>query len=125
MKFKLDENIGTRTQKLFQAGGYKVSTVREEGLEGKSDSEIYARCCREKLCLVSLDKDFLDVFRFPPNNAGGIVVIRLPANPNLSLLEYLIKEFISALGQAPLDGRLWVVEPGRIRLHQAEDDESE
>jgi len=29
MKFKLDENFGTRTQQLFQTQGHDVMTVRE------------------------------------------------------------------------------------------------
>jgi hypothetical protein len=28
MKFKLDENFGTRTQELFRAAGHDVQTVR-------------------------------------------------------------------------------------------------
>lgn len=33
MRFKLDENFGTRTQKLFEGLGYDVETVRNEGLQ--------------------------------------------------------------------------------------------
>jgi len=34
MKFKLDENFGTRSQALIQAAGYDVHTVCEENLQG-------------------------------------------------------------------------------------------
>lgn len=41
MKFKLDENFGTRTQQLFRAAGHGVQTVRDEELQGTSDQHLY------------------------------------------------------------------------------------
>jgi len=37
MKFKLDENFGSRTQKFFIHAGHDVETVREESLSGIAD----------------------------------------------------------------------------------------
>lgn len=37
--------------------------------------------------MVTLDLDFSDVTRFPPAQANGIVVIRVPRNPSLTLLQ--------------------------------------
>ena len=76
MRFKLDENLGTRTARLIQAQDHDVETVREEGLAGESDQRL---CCDEKRCLVTLDLDFADVTRFPPNQSNGVVVIRVPS----------------------------------------------
>jgi len=85
MKFKLDENFGSRTQHLFRTAGHEVQTIRDQGLLGCSDRRLYEICCFEKLCLVTLDLDFSDVTRFPPAEANGIVVIRVPWNPSLAL----------------------------------------
>ena len=125
MKFKLDENFGTRTQQLFRAAGYDVQTVHDEGLQGSSDQYLYEVCCTEKRCLVTLDLDFTDVTRFPPNQADGIVVIRVPRNPSLSLLEKLIRQFLEMLTQMSVEKQLLIVEVGRIRVHQLEGDNSE
>ena len=75
-------------------------------------------------CLVTLDLDFSDVLRFPPQENYGIVVIRVPHNPTLPLLEQLIRQFLNSLENMPIDKKLWIVETGRIRVHQAEDAES-
>ncbi|MCX6842219.1 MAG: DUF5615 family PIN-like protein [candidate division WOR-3 bacterium] len=120
MKFKLDENFGTRTQQLFLAAGHDVSTVGKQGLCGCPDRRLFEVCGRESRCLVSLDIDFGDVTRFPPARSAGIVVLRLPRNPTLEILESLIAAFLRALSDRPLTGRLWMVEPGRIRVHQTE-----
>lgn len=58
MKFKLDENFGTRTQQLFEHAGHDVKTVREQSLQGCSDQHLYEVCCSENRCLVTLDLDF-------------------------------------------------------------------
>lgn len=119
MKFKLDENLGTRTGNLFLAQGYQVETVRGEGLGGRPDQDLYEACCAEGRCLVSLDLDFSDVTRFPPGPTGGIVVMRVPRNPTLALLENMVKQFFRMLSQGSVQKQLWIIEPGRIRVHQS------
>jgi len=101
MKFKLDENLGTHPQELFRVAGHHVQTVRDEGLQGSSDQHLYNVCCAEQRCLVTLDLDFADTIRFPPVQATGIVVIRLPKNPSLPLMEELISQFLQILTKCP------------------------
>jgi predicted nuclease of predicted toxin-antitoxin system len=120
MKFKLDENFGTRTQQAFRAAGHEVHTVRDEGLEGSPDQRLYEICISEQCCLVTFDLDFADTLRFPPATTSGIVVIRLPRTPSIALLEQLILQFIQALAQMPIEHQLWIVEVGRIRIHKSE-----
>lgn len=123
MKFKLDENFGTRTQQLFHAAGHEVETIRSQELQGCSDFHLFEICCTEQRCLVTLDLDFSDVTRFPPAKAAGIVVIRVPRNPSLALLEQLIRQFLKSLTQMSVAKKLWIIEIGRIRVHQSETEE--
>ncbi len=123
MRFKLDENFGTRTQHIFNAPGYDVKTVWEEELQGCSDQKIYETCCSQTRCLVTLDLDFADTVRFPPEHAAGIAVIRVPKNPSLSLLEKLVRQLLKELDQTSIENKLWIVEVGRIRIHQTEDED--
>jgi predicted nuclease of predicted toxin-antitoxin system len=115
------ENFGTRTQQIFRTSGHDVLTVRDQQLQGCSDQRLYEMCCAEHRCLVTLDLDFSDVLRFPPQEAHGIVVIRAPHNPTLSLLEALIRQFLKFLETMPVEKKLLIVETGRVRIHQAED----
>ena len=97
MKFKLDENFGTRTRQIFRTQGHDVMTVRDENLQGCADQRLYEVCQTEQRCLVTLDLDFSDVLRFPPRDVNGIVVIRVPHNPTLPLLEQLVRQFLQTL----------------------------
>lgn len=120
MKFKLDENFGKRTQDVFRKAGHDVHTVHEEGLSGASDNKLYTTCQREKRCLITLDLDFADVIHFPPQTTGGIIVVRIPGNPSLSTLESVIRNCLQALKRDRVEGRLWIAEPNRIRIHQTD-----
>lgn len=122
MKFKLDENFSTRTQKLFQDKGHDIQTVRGQGIQGCSDQTLYEVCVRENRCLITLDLVFADVTRFSPSETDGIVIIRVPQNPSLPLLEQLIQQFLQHLTSVSVAKSLWIVESGRIRIHESEID---
>lgn len=121
MRFKLDENLGGRTISLFVAGNHDVETVRSENIAGCSDQDLYQRCIEERRCLITLDLDFCDVVRFPPGVASGIAIVRVPHNPTLPVLERLVASLLSAIQNQPIEHRLWIVEPGRILVHEPED----
>ncbi|MBN1479127.1 hypothetical protein EH223_15645 [candidate division KSB1 bacterium] len=121
MRFKLDENFGSRTVSLFKQMDYDVQTVSEQKLNGSTDQKIYNICKAEKRCLVTLDLDFADVLRFPPQEASGIMVIRLPRNPSLSMLEYLVRKALNYNEKQSIKENLWIVEVDRIRVYQKPD----
>jgi predicted nuclease of predicted toxin-antitoxin system len=120
MKFKLDENFGRRTQNLFQIAGHDVQTTLDEKIQGCSDRQLYQTCCAESRCLVTLDLDFSDVTRFPPERSAGIAVIRVHRNPSLAILEKLISLLLQGLSKMSIENKLWIVEMTRIRIHQSD-----
>ena len=99
-----------------------METVRGQGLQGCADQRIYDVCCSEGRCLITLDLDFADVVRFPPLSSRGIVILRIPRNPSVAMLEQMIHQFLQALGQTSPDNRLWIVEPWRIRVREPDSD---
>ena len=117
MKWKLDENLGSRTVHLFLKAGHDAQTVLQEELSGASDETLFEVCVREDRCLLTLDIDFADVLRFPPHQTAGIAVLRLPKNPSLRLLETVAAGLLQVLVSETIRGRLWIVEPGRLRVH--------
>ena len=118
MRFKLDENLGSRTAGLIIESGHDVETVAQEQLSGTSDERLLEICSAERRCLISLDLDFADVLRFPPHNSSGIVVLRPPRKASLALLTGLVRSLLASLQTASIAGRLWVVEAGRIRVYE-------
>jgi predicted nuclease of predicted toxin-antitoxin system len=122
VKIKLDENIGRRGQELLRAAGHDVATVYDQGKGGASDEELFRLCAREERALITLDHHFRHVLRFPPERAAEIVVLELPSRATPEAMLNRLREFLQLLASRPLKSELWIVEPGRVRVHQRKDD---
>lgn len=122
MRFKLDENADPRWRTPLEDAGHHVSTVPEEHLQGAKDPVI-ARTCKDfGLCLITLDLGFAQILEYPPSDYPGIIVLRHPA-PSLAGMMQLVEQIAAAVKIRSPRGRLWIVEPGRIRIHGVPQDE--
>lgn len=65
-----------------------------------------------------LGLNFADVVRFPPHQAAGIAVFRLPKTASIAVMEWFARHLLTILRTDDIVGRLWIVEAGRIRVHQ-------
>jgi hypothetical protein len=67
-----------------------------------------------------LDRDFGDVLRFPPQQSAGIVNVDLGPTASLASMTRRLTDFADLAQREPVAGKLWIVEPGRIRIHLEE-----
>jgi predicted nuclease of predicted toxin-antitoxin system len=118
MKFKLDENLGAIGQDLLAAAGYDVMTIAEQRMSGADDVRVYEVCRDEGRILVTLDHDFGQTLRFPPQSTQGIVILECRGRLTPKTILARIKELIAVLATRPIDHELWIVEPGRVRIHE-------
>jgi len=117
MRLKLDENFDVRLVPVLRNEGLDVDTVRDEGLSGSADETIYQVCRDSHRVLLSLDLDFSNPLRYPPEPTEGIVILRVP-RPWLRLIRKTLLAAVPALKSGSVKGALWIVEPGRIRVHE-------
>ncbi len=117
MRFKLDENIGRRGLELLQAAGHDVMTVREQGLGGAADEKLFKICAGEGRALITLDHDFGQVTRFPPEQGAGVIVLEAGPRASIPAILARLRDFLAVLETRSVAGSLWIVEPGRVRIH--------
>jgi predicted nuclease of predicted toxin-antitoxin system len=117
MRLKLDENIDARLAGLLHASGHDAITVREQDLHGTDDIDLYHICRSENRALVTLDLDFSNILRYPPENTPGIIVLRGP-DDLFPTVRVLVETFVNALINESPAQHLWIVEVGRVRIHE-------
>jgi len=119
MKFKVDQNLPIEAANLLTAAGHDAMTVYQQSLGGAPDERIVDVCKDEGRILVTADLDLSDIRRYPPSQAPGYMVLRMPRQSKQALLDLLAKA-IPMLAAHPIIGRLWIVEPDRLRIRGGE-----
>jgi predicted nuclease of predicted toxin-antitoxin system len=129
VKFKLDGNLGRQAGAVLVEAGFDVATVSDQRLESAPDRQVIDHSVREERCLVTMDAEFGNPLRFPPHHYRGIVLLRVPGRVTSELILDTVRTLRDALlsrnrppgGSIPLPGpdrRLWIVQPGRVRLYR-------
>jgi predicted nuclease of predicted toxin-antitoxin system len=119
MKFKIDQNLPVEAADLITAAGHDAMTVYQQSLSGAPDERIVDVCKNEDRILITADLDLSDIRRYPPSQAPGYMVLRLPRQSKQAVLELLAKA-IPMLASHRIDGRLRIVEPDRLRIRGGE-----
>jgi predicted nuclease of predicted toxin-antitoxin system len=71
VRLKLDENLPDVAREAAVALGHDVDTVADEGLGGAPDPDVLAAAASEDRFVVTLDRGFGDVRRYPPGSHAG------------------------------------------------------
>jgi predicted nuclease of predicted toxin-antitoxin system len=115
--------LGLRWVDQLRGAGHDVDTVVREGLSGSTDESVIDAAFAADRCLVTLDLDFANPMRFPPEDMPGIAVLRVRERPGRQDIDLVIRRLIFGLEAHDLTGRLWVVEPAHIREYRAPSEE--
>jgi hypothetical protein len=95
VRIKVDENIGCSGVELLRAAGHDAMTVAEQGLGGSADQRIFDVCVAEHRTLITLDRGFGHVSRFPPKQTAGLVVLELGGPASLRGLHNRLRDFLA------------------------------
>lgn len=116
-RFKLDENLPRDAEALLRNSSHHVHTVLEEQLGGNPDPQVFDASQAEARILVTFDLDFSDIRVYPPASHKGIWVLR-PHTQSIENTLALLGSALPLLGTEPTVGRLWIIEPGRVRIRE-------
>ena len=117
-KFVIDEDMPRSTGKILKQRGYDVRDIRDYGLRGVEDEEIYEFAQREKAAILTGDRGFDNILRFSPGKHFGIVVTHFPHEMlTMEINRHLIGRF-EDLSEEDFKGNLIIIEPGKIRIRR-------
>ena len=90
--FLVDENISPKTVEFLLALEYKALRVNDVGLRNADDEKIFAYAKDRGMTIVTLDKDFGEMYFFSKNTTG-VIVIRTN-NPTIHNVNSLLKTLL-------------------------------
>ncbi|MBI4649410.1 MAG: DUF5615 family PIN-like protein [Bacteroidia bacterium] len=118
LKFIIDEDLHRSLGTHLQEQGYFVKDIRDYGLRGADDEKIFEFAQKEKVIILSGDKGFGNIIRFPLGRHAGIIIIRFPNEMStLEINNQFIKR-IKYLSENDIHGNVIIIEPGKIRIRR-------
>lgn len=118
LKFVIDEDMPRSTAKVLKAKGYEALDVRDCGLRGKSDDEIFKFAQKEKAVILTGDLGFGNLLHFPVGSHSGIVIAHFPNEVSTSELNNQIIKAFEPLSEIDFKGNLIIIEPGKVRIRR-------
>ncbi len=118
LKFVVDENVPRSTSKLLIDRGFEVLDIRDSGLRGKSDKEIFEFAEKEAAIIITADLGFGNVLHYPPGSHHGILILHFPNEISTVELNKHVGALLENLTEKDLKGNLVILEPGKIRVRK-------
>jgi predicted nuclease of predicted toxin-antitoxin system len=114
-RFLVDESLPRAVARALTAAGHEALDVRDAGLRGHSDDDVFARAKLEERLLLTADLDFANALRFPPGTHPGIVVLRVPDDWSAAERAERLTAALREVGADQLRGAVSSVEPDEVR----------
>src|SRR3989338_3400246 len=92
-----------------------VDVLRTLGLARAADETVFDHARRHGQTLVTTDRDFGNIVRFPIRQSPGIVILELEGVSKTALLAR-VQSFFKNIRPSALRGRLTLLEPSRVRV---------
>ena len=115
-RFLIDEDLPTSTPAVFEEYDYPVESVRSLDMRGATDHEVMDRAYDHGEIVVTRDKDFGDVLRYPKGKHPGAVIVRLPHTYTAEKINERLHTFLGAVDPDTFEHALIVLELDRYRV---------
>lgn len=116
-KFLLDENVPPAIGVFFRSMNFDVVHAKEVGMLGASDDQIMDLARQEERTLITFDKHFADLVRYPPRMHWGIIRIRIHP-PLLADVVQALDHFFKQFDVSTIRGTLIVLDNEGFRIRR-------
>ena len=117
-KFLVDEDMPRSTARTLSDKGYDVIDVRDCGMRGKGDEEVFAFAQQSGAVLITGDMGFSNITNFPIGSHAGIAIAHYPNEMSPAEINKQIIEAFDHLSESDFTGNLIILDPGKIRIRR-------
>lgn len=118
LRVLIDEDLHKSIASVFKDLGFTVFDVRDEGLRGQKDQQIFAWAQQKEAIIVSGDLDFANILDFPKHK--GIIILRFPNELSTATINQEVKRLLKDLRKEDYKSNLIIVSPGNVRIKSNE-----
>ena len=118
MKFVIDEDMPRSTGAVLKAAGHDALDVRDCGLRGRSDEEVFEFAQQAGAIVLTGDVGFGNLHKYPLGTHHWIFIAHFPNDVSTQELNRQLAEALKVLTEADYKGNLIILEPGRIRIRR-------
>jgi predicted nuclease of predicted toxin-antitoxin system len=116
-RLKVDENLPSEIADLLVAYGHDAMTVLDQGWQGLADGDLWRRIQAEDRWLVTADKEFGDLRRYPPGTHRGVILLRA-AEESLDAYLQLAGTALASIKLDEIAGAVVVVTDRGVRIRR-------
>ena len=117
IRFLVDENLPRTLARDLITAGHEATHVRDVGLAGRPDRDLYDYAVGHRSIIVTCDVGFADQRQFPAG-LSGIVLVRLPDETPIDERKQRVLSVLSSFDDDELRGALIVIDPGGVRVRR-------
>lgn len=119
IQFLIDADLPRSACTALRQRGYRADDVRDLDLGAATDETVLHHATTRGYTLISADKGFSNLLRFPLGTHHGIIVARFPRHTQARMKVRLLLRWIPTLQEEDLRGNLLIVQPKGIRIRRA------
>lgn len=121
IRFLVDADLPRSVAPALRSRGYEAVDVRDVELAAASDLRVFRYAVTHRCTLVSGDRGFASILRFPLGTHHGLVVARFaPHTPAPKKVRILLR-WLPSLAADDFEGNLVIVAPRGVRIRRHRD----
>lgn len=117
MNIKVDEDLPRVVVDLLVRNGYAAKGVLDQGMGGWKDNALWQAIQGEGLFLLTADKGFADIRKYPPGSHFGVMLLR-PDQDGIRPFLHLLESTLKAYDLGLFAGKITVVTPRGLRVRR-------
>ncbi|MGH7840362.1 MAG: DUF5615 family PIN-like protein [Candidatus Binataceae bacterium] len=117
-RFKVDEDLPLQIADLLTERGHDATTVVAQGWQGISDDMLWPRVQNEARWLITADKGFADLRKYPPGTHSGVILLRSQEESRRAYLDLAVVA-VDRLAFEDVAGAVVVITHRGVRIRRA------